>query len=87
MHPYNLDTLHKLHPLVQPGGRYEPPQCVALWKVAVIVPFRDRDEHLRIFLANMLPFLQHQNITFTIFIVEQVTNSDKVVNLNFCAVN
>ena len=32
--------------------------------VAIIVPFRDRDTHLRIFLRHIHPFLMRQNILY-----------------------
>lgn len=57
---------------VQVGGRYRPADCTPQYKVAIIVPYRDRDEHLRTFLFNIHPMLMRQNIEYGIFIVEQV---------------
>lgn len=32
---------------LEPGGRFHPKECIARYKVAIILPYRDRDEHLR----------------------------------------
>ena len=56
---------------VKTGGSYEPTECRPRHNVAIIVPFRDRDAHLKAFLANLHPFLQRQQLAYTIFIVEQ----------------
>ena len=56
-------------------------------KLAVIVPLRDREEHLKQFLKNILPILEHQNINYKIFIVEQAQgkrfNKAKINNAGF----
>jgi hypothetical protein len=56
---------------VKTGGSYEPTECHPRYNVAIIVPFRDREAHLKAFLANLHPFLQRQLLAYTIFIVEQ----------------
>ncbi|XP_037079933.1 beta-1,4-N-acetylgalactosaminyltransferase bre-4-like [Pollicipes pollicipes] len=56
---------------LQPGGRYQPANCVARHRVAIIVPYRDREEHLRMFLYHMHPVLQRQQLDYGIFVVEQ----------------
>ncbi|KAF0310556.1 Beta-1,4-N-acetylgalactosaminyltransferase bre-4 [Amphibalanus amphitrite] len=53
------------------GGRYRPAECVSRHRVAIIVPYRDREEHLRMFLYHMHPVLQRQQLDYGIFIVEQ----------------
>ncbi len=40
-------------------------------KLAIIVPYRDREEHLSQFVPHMEKFLSKQNIDFKLFIVEQ----------------
>ena len=40
--------------------------------MAIIVPFRDREEHLRAFLNIIHPMLQRQLLQYTVFIAEQV---------------
>lgn len=61
----------KYLPLLGPGGRYHPPNCQAHYKVAIIIPYRNREEHLRLFIQHMHPFLQRQQIDYGIFVVEQ----------------
>ncbi|CAF0905588.1 unnamed protein product [Brachionus calyciflorus] len=61
---------------IDSGGQYEPKHCLANSRVGIIVPYRDREENLKIFLYHMHPLLQRQEIKYTIFVVEQI-NSDK----------
>ena len=53
------------------GGFYRPNDCQSRSKVAVIVPYRNRSEHLTVFLRHIHPFLQRQQLDYTIFVVEQ----------------
>ncbi|XP_074663053.1 beta-1,4-N-acetylgalactosaminyltransferase bre-4-like [Tubulanus polymorphus] len=54
------------------GGQWKPSNCRSKDKVALIVPYRHREDHLRIFLRHMHSFLQLQSIDYTIFVIEQV---------------
>lgn len=56
---------------VTDGGFYTPKECVPFDSVAIIVPYRDRSDHLPIFLLNIHPFLINQNLQYAIFVVEQ----------------
>ena len=58
--------------LWQLGGEWKPASCVARYRMAVIIPFRDRDAHLIALLRHLIPLLQRQMIHFRIFVVEQV---------------
>jgi beta-1,4-galactosyltransferase 1 len=42
--------------------------------VAILVPFRNRELQLRVFLSHLHPFLQKQFVDYTIFVVEQAGN-------------
>lgn len=59
----------------------------ATHKLAVIVPYRDREEHLRVFLPHMEEYLSKQGIDSTIYIVEQEHgkpfNRAKLLNIGF----
>ena len=44
------------------GGRFKPKKCSARHKVAIIVPYRDREEHLRTFLYHMHSYLPRQQL-------------------------
>lgn len=61
---------------LQADGRYIPPNCIPQHHVAIIVPYRNRFEHLNIFLRNIHPFLQKQQLDYTIFIIEQAGKFD-----------
>ena len=55
-----------------PGGHWSPPFCKPQHNIAILVPYRNRPSQLKIFIDYMHPFLQRQNIGYTIYIVEQV---------------
>ncbi|WKY12170.1 hypothetical protein Q1695_003614 [Nippostrongylus brasiliensis] len=71
---------------LKPGGHNIPQGCRAD-RMAIIVPFRDRDEHLRIMLNNLHPFLMKQKLDYAIIVVEQVRdqtfNRAKLLNVGF----
>jgi len=54
------------------GGEWWPINCTARYRMAIIIPFRDRDAHLKALLRHLVPMLQKQFIHFRIFVVEQV---------------
>lgn len=56
---------------LQAGGRYEPTECQSQQKIAIIVPVRNREDHLTVFLRYMHPFLQRKQIGYVIIVVEQ----------------
>lgn len=53
------------------NGHYQPPNCLPQSQIALIIPYRNRTEHLNIFLRNIHPFLQKQRLDYTIFVIEQ----------------
>jgi N-terminal region of glycosyl transferase group 7 len=53
------------------GGRYEPSECRSRHKVAIVVPYRDREDHLTVFLRYLHPFLMRQQLNYVVIIVEQ----------------
>ncbi|XP_026321702.1 beta-1,4-N-acetylgalactosaminyltransferase bre-4-like [Hyposmocoma kahamanoa] len=83
----SLEYVNTKYPEVGPGGMYAPPNCTARHKVAIIVPYRNREEHLGIFLNHMHPFLMKQQLEYGIFIIEQGGKSDfnraKLFNVGF----
>jgi len=60
---------------LMPGGRLVPLWCIPRHRVAVIVPFRARDQHLTYFINHLHPFLRSQLLDFVIVVVEQVRNT------------
>lgn len=67
----SFDELEKIFPMLEPGGHYRPQECQARDRVALIVPFRDRAQHLRTLLLNLHPLLQRQQLDYGIFVIEQ----------------
>ena len=56
-------------------------------KVALIIPFRDRETQLEAFLDHIHPFLLTQNASFAVYVVEQADNAPfnraKLFNVGF----
>ncbi|XP_032790423.2 beta-1,4-N-acetylgalactosaminyltransferase bre-4 [Daphnia magna] len=60
---------------LEAGGRYQPKDCQSRHKVAIVVPYRDRKDHLTVFLRYLHPFLQRQQLNYVIIVVEQSNSS------------
>ncbi|RVE70607.1 hypothetical protein OJAV_G00066310 [Oryzias javanicus] len=73
--PLSLEEIRLRNPLVLPGGRYRPPDCEPRHHTAIVVPYRNRQTHLRALLYHLHPFLQRQQIHYSIYIVQQWGNS------------
>ncbi|XP_065837793.1 beta-1,4-galactosyltransferase 6-like [Oscarella lobularis] len=56
-------------------------------RLAIVIPFRDRDAHLAAFIKHMVPFLSKQNLIFHIYVIEQTKkglfNRGKLSNIGF----
>ncbi|KAJ8269330.1 hypothetical protein COCON_G00119370 [Conger conger] len=76
--PVSLDLVRSENPALQDGGRYRPSDCTALRKVAIIIPFRNRDEHLKYWLYYLHPILRRQQLDYGVYIINQ--NGDEVFN-------
>ncbi|KAF6034756.1 B4GALT3 [Bugula neritina] len=72
---YPIDQLNSLDFRVKAGGTYTPPNCEPLQKIAIVIPFRQREMHLSILLLNLHPYLQRQESSYTIFVVNQIQGS------------
>ncbi|KAH8026876.1 hypothetical protein HPB51_026211 [Rhipicephalus microplus] len=72
---------------IKPGGRWWPSHCLARHRVAVIVPYRDRERNLRVFLHHMHQFLRKQELDYGIYIIEQSGKGDfnraKLLNVGY----
>jgi len=53
-------------------GHYKPLDYTAIQKVTIIVPYRDREKQLKIFMNNVILRIYRQQLEFGIYIVEQV---------------
>src|SRR6218665_1808206 len=72
---------------VRMGGEWMPDNCVPHTRLAIIIPCRDRDSHLRILLRHLYPILKRQQLHFRIFVVDQrlpmVFNKAAIMNIGF----
>lgn len=77
----------KLESSLLPGGWFKPKECNPKDRVAIVIPYRDRPNHLPVFLKNIHPFLMKQQIEYGIFIVEQISdglfNRAALMNVGF----
>ncbi|XP_073439812.1 beta-1,4-galactosyltransferase 6 isoform X2 [Dendrobates tinctorius] len=69
-------TLEEIHQQfsamnIGPGGHWKPADCTPRWKVAILIPFRNRHEHLPIFFRHLIPMLQRQHLEFSFYVIEQ----------------
>ncbi|KAL7856286.1 hypothetical protein AOLI_G00198900 [Acnodon oligacanthus] len=82
----NLDEIRQ-NPNISVGGRYKPQECVSVQKVALIIPFRHRDEHLKHWLYYLHPFLQRQQLDYGVYVIEQdgedTFNRAKLLNVGY----
>lgn len=56
------------------GGRWFPDKCTAKYKIAIVVPYRDRMPNLKLFLLNMHPFFANQLMDYGIYLIEPLAN-------------
>ncbi|XP_041824314.1 beta-1,4-galactosyltransferase 1-like [Melanotaenia boesemani] len=72
---------------LQMGGRYKPPDCISQHKVAVIIPFRNRHEHLKHWLYYLHPILKRQQLDYGVYVINQdgegVFNRAKLMNVGY----
>ncbi|XP_072020707.1 uncharacterized protein [Amphiura filiformis] len=57
-----------------PGGIWTPLDCVPRWKVAIVIPYRNRSFHLPIVIRFLTPMLQRQKLEFGFYVAEQANN-------------
>ncbi|XP_064197811.1 beta-1,4-galactosyltransferase 2 [Anguilla rostrata] len=85
--PMTLERVQRENPSVTEGGRYTPPDCRAKQKVAIIIPFRHRDNHLKYWLHYLHPILRRQKIDYGIYIINQLGedtfNRAKLLNIGY----
>ncbi|GFO37473.1 beta-1,4-galactosyltransferase 1 [Plakobranchus ocellatus] len=67
----SLSTVEAKYPAIQKGGNYQPNDCQAREKLALILPCRNRTAHLNILLNNLLKILIKQKLDFTVFVIDQ----------------
>ncbi|KAL6068575.1 hypothetical protein STEG23_000978 [Scotinomys teguina] len=85
--PMPLERVQRENPGVLLGGRYTPPDCTPAQTVAVIIPFRHREHHLRYWLHYLHPMLRRQRLRYGIYVInqhgEETFNRAKLLNVGF----
>ncbi|TWW53804.1 Beta-1,4-galactosyltransferase 1 [Takifugu flavidus] len=94
--PFSVDFSHswtwnevrrKISTPLQDGGRHKPADCVSKHKVAIIIPYRNRHEHLKHLLFYLHPMLVRQQLDYGIYVINQdgegVFNWAKLMNVGF----
>ncbi|XP_063365894.1 beta-1,4-N-acetylgalactosaminyltransferase bre-4-like [Cydia amplana] len=73
------------NPHIAVGGYYKPSKCQTRQRIAILVPYRHREENLAIFLTNIHEFLMNQQIEYRIFVIEQSEkfNKGRLLNAGF----
>ncbi|CAH1779087.1 unnamed protein product, partial [Owenia fusiformis] len=81
------EQIYKKNDNVTAGGQWSPTNCGAEDEIAIIIAYRDREEHLKQFLNYMHPFLQRQKLSYRIVVVEQnkpaIFNKASLFNTGF----
>lgn len=57
------------------GGKWSPKHCKARHRVAIVVPYKDRQDNLNCFMHHMHSFLQTQELEYQLFVVEQTNDN------------
>lgn len=69
------------------GGCYKPSHCRSQQKVAILIPYKDREAHLLTLMSYLHPNLQRQGIHYCVFVIEQVDdgrfNKGLIMNAGF----
>uniref|UniRef100_A0A6I8NAI4 Beta-1,4-galactosyltransferase n=1 Tax=Ornithorhynchus anatinus TaxID=9258 RepID=A0A6I8NAI4_ORNAN len=74
MSEIRMDDIHEFFardPAIKLGGHWRPSDCVPRWKVAILIPFRNRYEHLPVLFRHLIPMLQRQRLQFAFYVIEQ----------------
>ncbi|XP_022617064.1 beta-1,4-galactosyltransferase 1 [Seriola dumerili] len=85
--PVTLEQIKKDNLNLQLGGRSRPRDCEALQKVAIIIPFRNREEHLKYWLYYLHPILHRQQLDYGVYVINQdgdeIFNRAKLLNVGY----
>ncbi|XP_076135477.1 beta-1,4-galactosyltransferase 1-like [Alosa pseudoharengus] len=83
----SMELVQKVNPEVKEGGHWRPRDCIARQKVAVIIPFRHREFHLKYWLHYLHPILQRQQLDYGIYVINQygetTFNRAKLMNVGY----
>ena len=80
-------TILRENPGVTRGGEHRPAGCRARHRVALVIPYRRRLQHLALLLRHLHPFLQRQQLHYRIYVVNQADkntfNRAMLLNVGF----
>uniref|UniRef100_A0A023G5L3 Beta-1,4-N-acetylgalactosaminyltransferase n=1 Tax=Amblyomma triste TaxID=251400 RepID=A0A023G5L3_AMBTT len=83
----SLEAVEDEFPDVIMGGRFRPKNCTSRHRVAILIPYRDRAEHLKVFIYNIHRVLARQQIDYGVFVIEQGDNKEfnraKLLNVGY----
>ncbi|KAH8039789.1 hypothetical protein HPB51_008721 [Rhipicephalus microplus] len=83
----SLDDVEDEFPDVMPGGHFRPKECTSRHRVAILIPYRNRAQHLNIFIYNIHRVLARQQIDYGVFVIEQgdskAFNRAKLLNIGY----
>lgn len=68
----DMEQLVKNNSQVLPGGRWMPQDCKPRFHIALIIPYRYRWNHLKLLLSVLHPMLRRQEMSYQVFVAEQV---------------
>ncbi|KAM9294596.1 beta-1,4-galactosyltransferase 3-like [Gastrophryne carolinensis] len=82
-----MEEVMRSNPYVTKGGHYKPPDCESVNKTAIIIPYRNREHHLKYLLYHLHPFMQRQQLNYAIYVINQAGNTTfnrgKLMNIGF----
>uniref|UniRef100_A0A8C8SC14 Beta-1,4-galactosyltransferase n=1 Tax=Pelusios castaneus TaxID=367368 RepID=A0A8C8SC14_9SAUR len=85
--PMSMERVQRENPDVREGGKYVPLDCQPRQKVAILIPFRHREHHLRYWLHYLHPILRRQKVAYGIYVInqygEETFNRAKLLNVGF----
>ncbi|XP_013919191.1 PREDICTED: beta-1,4-galactosyltransferase 2 [Thamnophis sirtalis] len=85
--PMSMERVQRENPDVQEGGKYSPLDCVPRQKVAILIPFRHREHHLKYWLHYLHPILRRQKVSYGIYIINQGSQSVGARSTDPCTVH
>ncbi|XP_075745833.1 beta-1,4-N-acetylgalactosaminyltransferase bre-4-like isoform X2 [Rhipicephalus microplus] len=83
----SLDAVEAEFPYLMPGGHFRPKECTSRHRVAILIPYRNREDNLKVFIYNIHRVLARQQIDYSVFVIEQGDTKDfnraKLLNVGF----
>ncbi|KAL5012854.1 hypothetical protein ScPMuIL_011405 [Solemya velum] len=85
--PPTLEELESFFTEIDNGGKYKPKDVGSDYKLAIIIPYRNREPHLRSILFRLHDMLPRQHLAYGIYVVEEASptkfNRAMLLNIGF----